>query len=182
MSLSFNTAASNVLSGVEERRSLASNLFTTDATLTDKLLTALREKAGRTLVELNVAQFPTFPAFLEAFLQAVLALEERPEALNRVPEIPTQDSEDLRRFASRVLSSFARTGCWFCLVLTHFDGTDDVWDDEEFSWMRELIDFNRIPACVVLSENRLNDISEKPVGSSPFHNVFAIHLLEGADS
>lgn len=182
MSLSFNTAASNVLSGIEERRSLASNLFTTDSALADTLLTALREKAGSSLVELDMTAFSAFSAFLEAFVQAVLALEDRPEALNRITEIPTGDSEDLRRFASRVLSSFARTGCWFCLVLTHFDGTDDVWDDEEFSWMRELIDLNRIPACVVLSENRLNDISEKPVGSSPFHNVFAIHLLEGDNS
>ncbi len=156
------------------RGDLAVNLYTDSAAMTATLTEQVRAAAPY-LVELDTAAYASFADLLRDLLSGLLAHPDKPENC-RLPEdvLATADPDDLRRYTSRLLSTYSRGECWFCLLLTHFDAAPAYWDDEPFSWMRELIDLCRIPACVVLSERPLSDITDKPIGSSPFHNVFAV--------
>lgn len=156
------------------RGDLAINLYTDNAALRETLAEQVRAAAPY-LIELNAAAYASFAELLSDLLGGLLAHPDKPENC-RLPEdaLTTTDPDDLRRYTSRLLSAYSRSECRFCVLLTRFDAAPSYWDDEAFSWMRELIDLCRIPACVVITERPLSDVTDKPVGSSPFHNVFAI--------
>ena len=118
-------------------------------------------------VRLDVGAYADDEALLRGWIQAM------PNS-DSADDVASMDCDDLEDTLDDLLYDLQEDGQRICVAFHHFDVVEEHWSADLLGWLREQITQAQICTCLVLSEKPLVTITEKPIGSSPLHNVFRV--------
>ena len=182
MSFKVSETVQDLLDSIHRGTRAAVNLFSEEKANLEAIAEALEEKLQPDTVVIDVCAYTSFESLVRDLIMQLLLRDDKPEN-TRVADTAIEELNPrlLRRHVSRLLHTFGTQNSWICLILKGFDAADSYWDDSACAWVRELVDSDKIPACVVLSSLPISQVCEKPAGSSPLYNIFRSYPLEERD-
>ncbi len=60
------------------------------------------------------------------------------------------------------------------IIFEHFEKSATYWSPGNYGWMRGLLCDVQQLAILITADRKVSEISDEPVGSSPFYNIFEI--------
>lgn len=171
-----------VITCCEEKLHVARELISKDdgerREMADRIAAAYENLDGsHQLIRLNLKEYTTFADMLHSMLMQLFDSSNFDISNLSVTREEVEDEyrEGQCCFLAECIffSDLPEENVHVMLLLENYEVSADVWNASNYSWMRALMCEASTTAITLISDRTASEVSELPVGSSPFYNIFS---------